>query len=100
MGSIILLSQIIYTPQHKELIDFENGLLELNKNVTLRKVYSNFHDQLNKDIKSIRKSNYVFIFADKTRNLYETSKENYNKLLTENITKKHIERLLIISIVT
>ena len=52
--------------QHKELIDFENGLLELVKNVTFIKVYNNFHDQPNKDIKSIRKSNNVFIFADKT----------------------------------
>ena len=76
-------------PQHKELKDFENGLLELVKNVTFRKVCNNFRDQLNKDIKSIRKSNNVFIFADKTRNLYETSKESYNKLLTENITKTY-----------
>ena len=52
-------------PQHKELIDFENDLLELVKNVTFRKVYNNFHDQLNKDIKSIRKWNNVFIFAEK-----------------------------------
>ena len=44
---------------------------------------------MDKDIKSIRKSNNVFIFADKTRNLYETSKENYNKLLTENISKTY-----------
>ena len=63
--------------------------MELVKNVTFRKVYSNFHDQRNKDINSIRKSNNVFIFADKARNLYETSKENYNKLLTENITKTY-----------
>ena len=40
-------------PQHKQLIDFENGLLELVKNVTFRKVYNNFHDQLDKDIKSV-----------------------------------------------
>ena len=57
-------------------MDFENGLLESVKNVTLRKVYNNFHDQLNKDIKSKRKSNNVFNFADKARNLYGTNKEN------------------------
>ena len=76
-------------PQHKELLDFENGLLELVKNVTFRNVYDNFHDQLNKDIKSIRKSNNVFIFAHKTGNLYETNEENYNKLLHENISKTY-----------
>ena len=83
-------------PQHKELKDFENGLLELIKNVTFRKTYNNFYDQ--KD-KSIRKSNNVINFVDKTRNLYETGKENYIKPLTENITKTK-ERLLIRSIVT
>ena len=75
-------------PQHKELVDFENGLLELIKNVTSRKVYN---IDINNIVltKSIRKSDNVFIFADKTRNLYETSKENCNKLLTENITKTY-----------
>ena len=29
------------------------------------------------------------IFADKTQNLYETSKENYNKLFAENISKTY-----------
>ena len=49
-------------PQHEELINFEDGLLELVKNVTFRKVYNNFHDQLNKDIKSIMKSSNVKIY--------------------------------------
>ena len=57
--------------------------------ITFRKVYNNFHDQVNKDIKSIKKSNNVFIFTDKTRNLYEISNENYNRLLTKNITKTY-----------
>ena len=57
--------------------------------ITFRKVYNNFHDQVNKEIKSIKKSNNVFIFTDKTRNLYEISNENYNKLLTKNITKTY-----------
>ena len=39
---------------------------------------------MNKDIKSIRKSNNVFVFANKTRNFYETSKEN-----DKNITKTY-----------
>ena len=52
------------------IIDFENVFLELVKNVTFRKVNNNFQDQVIKDIKSIRKSNNIFIFVDKTRNLY------------------------------
>ena len=63
-------------PQKNELIYFENDLLELVKNATFRKIYNIFHDQLNKDINSIRQSNIIFIFAGKAQNLYETSKEN------------------------
>ena len=40
--------------QNKELTDFENDLSELVKNVTFRKVYNNFHDLLNKDIKPMK----------------------------------------------
>ena len=31
----------------------------------------------------------MFVFADKTRNIYETSLETYNKLLHDNITKTY-----------
>ena len=74
--------------QHKELIYFGNSLLELVTSVIFRKIFSDFHDQLHKDIKSIRKSNNVFIFAYKTGNVYKTNKENYNNLLTEKKIKK------------
>ena len=37
---------------NKKLIDFENDLLDIVKNATFRKVYNNFHGQLNKGIKS------------------------------------------------
>ena len=42
----------------------------MEQNRTFRKVYNNFHDQLNKHITHIRKSKNVFIFVDKTQNLY------------------------------
>ena len=38
---------------------------------------------------SIKKSKNVFIFADKSRNIYETDKNTYNKLLTDNISKTY-----------
>ena len=34
----------------------------------------------------------MFVFADKTRNLYETSLETYNNLLHHNITKTYKRR--------
>ena len=39
------------------------------------------------DIESISKSKNIYIFVDKTNNLYETDMKNYNKLLINNISK-------------
>ena len=40
-----------------------------------------------KDIKKIKNSEKVFINADKSRNIYEITKEKYEKYLLENVTK-------------
>jgi hypothetical protein len=41
------------------------------------------------DLKKINSSPNIFIFADKTRNIYEASLDTYNKLLHDNITKTY-----------
>ena len=41
------------------------------------------------DLKKINSSNNIFIFADKTRNIYETSLDTYDKLHHDNITKTY-----------
>ena len=61
--------------------------MELIKGVKLKKVKKKFFGQLQKDISSIKKSKNVFIFVDKTRNIYETDKNTYSILLTDNISK-------------
>ena len=68
---------------------FKSGkrLAWTNKSVKFKKVKNKFLDQLNKDLSSIKKSKNVFIFADKTRNIYETDKNTYSKLLTDSISK-------------
>ena len=68
-------------------MQFENDLLELIKSLKFKKVKNKFLDQLHKDIPSIKKSKNVFIFADKTRNIYDADKNTYKKLLTDNISK-------------
>ena len=70
-------------------MQFENDLLELIKSVTFKKVKKKFLDQLYEDMKSIKKSKNVFIFADKTWNIYETDKNTYSKLLTDSISKTY-----------
>ena len=58
-------------PQHKDLIQFENDIIELIKSVTFRKLLHKFQNTLQNDINSIKKSKNMLIFADKTRNIYE-----------------------------
>ena len=51
-----------------------------------RKVSSNFQNQLKEDIKAIKKSKKIFVFVDKTSNIYQIEKDEYNKLTTDAIT--------------
>ena len=76
-------------PNIEELKNFEDDLASMIENVTFRMTQSKFHDTLRKDITRINRSQSVFVPADKTRNLYEVDKDQYNKLLTENITKHY-----------
>ena len=76
-------------PQHKDLIAFENDLVKLMQSVAFKHSYNDFQDQMKSDIESIKKSKNIYIFADKTNNLYETDIKNYNKLLINNISKTY-----------
>ena len=53
-------------PKIKEMVPFEKDLWNL---VKFRKIKSNFQRQLNEDIRVIKRSNKVLVFADKTSNI-------------------------------
>ena len=68
-----------YSPrQVKELIPFENDLVELIRNIKFRKIRNNFQEKLKQDIKLIKKSNKTMTFVDKTSNMYRLTKEEYD----------------------
>jgi len=73
-------------PQNEDLDKFEEDLLEMVKNIKFRETYDEFQNQLNKDINRINSSTKAFIPADKTTNLYELDKAQYDKLLQNSIT--------------
>ena len=76
-------------PQHKDLMEFEDDLQKMISNVQFRRVKNDFQNRLKNDIRSIQSSKKVFVFADKIKNIYEMEKSNYEKLLTDNITKTY-----------
>ena len=73
-------------PQVKELVNFENDLYSVIENLEFVNYRSTFQNQLNKDVKKIRKSKNVYILADKSPNVYEVNPSDYNKLLKNSIT--------------
>ena len=76
-------------PPIDELKPFEEDMFQLVENVTFKQVRNAFQDKLRRDVKSINSSKKVLVFADKTRNLYEMDKGQYEKMLRENITKTY-----------
>ena len=76
-------------PTILELKAFEEDVLKIIENIKFRDTKNNFQETLASDLKKINTSENTFVFADKTRNIYETSLETYNKLLHDNITKTY-----------
>ena len=67
----------------------EEDVILMIENIKFRNANDQFLNTLESDKRRIKTSPNVFIFANKTRNLYEMNANTYNKLLTENITKTY-----------
>ena len=57
------------------------------KNLECRKIKNEFPKKSADDIKLIKGIKKMLINADKSRNTYKVSRENYKKYLVKNITK-------------
>ena len=76
-------------PHINELKSFEDDVARMISNIEFRNIKDPFLNNIAKDLKEVNSSRKVLVFADKTRNLYETTPEEYDKLVTENITKSY-----------
>ena len=72
--------------QVKELLPFENDLLELVKNIKFRKSTNDFQKRMKEDIRSIKSVDKTYTSADKTSNLYKLSSGEYNRLMHNAVT--------------
>ena len=78
-------------PLLKEMKGFEEDLaliVERLIKVSRTNVNEPFLTKIN-DLKKVNSSYNMYIFADKTRNLYETTPDQYDKILKDNITKSY-----------
>ena len=78
-----------YPTQIPELEPFEKDICNVVNLIKFRTNINSLKKRLNKDIRKIRESTSLLMFADKTSNIYEMTLEEYNKLLKENITKTY-----------
>ena len=78
-----------YPPAVEEITQFENYLLLLIKNLKFKKVHIDFQMRLPDDIKEIKATSEMFVSADKSRHIYKMEKDEYNKLLQDNISKTY-----------
>ena len=74
-------------PPCPQLESFESDLLDLFENIEFQNNNDTFQRKLKEDLSNIRNSNKVFVFADKTSNIYAMPTDMHKKLLHENVTK-------------
>ena len=75
--------------QVKEMVQFENELLLLAKNIEFKSLSSTFQTRMKNDLKSMRDSGKTLTPADKTTNMYRLSPEEYNRLKQNAVTSKY-----------
>ena len=78
-----------YPLPYCDLIPFEKDLSDVVTSLKFRHVKDSFQRELNEDIRKIKSSPNVFVFADKTNNIYEMSNNHHQKSLHHNVTKTY-----------
>ena len=68
---------------------FEKDFLDIIPKIKFRSVKDTFQKKLKKGIPKIKQSPNVFVFADKTSNIYEMPEQEHKKLLHDNLAKTY-----------
>ena len=76
-------------PQVEEMKGFEDDLLSIIEGIEVRRASDPFQDRLRKDIEKIKDTDDIIARADKSKSLYGMPKEQYQKLLRDNITRTY-----------
>ena len=69
--------------------EFEKDIQAMIESIKFRSSQNEFQKKLKEDIKLINSSRNIFLSADKTQNIYEIKKEDYEKIIRENVTKTY-----------
>ena len=78
------------TPSKNQILyNFENDLYEMIRRTEFQPVRNEFQRKLSEDLRSIKRSNKIFVSVEKTRNMYGLDPKEYDKLLNNNVTKSY-----------
>ena len=78
------------TPPPTKLLElFERDLFKMVEKIKFRKINCEFQNKHNSDIKGIKSSRKMLTPADKTSNFYKITKEKYEHLLHNSISKTY-----------
>ena len=78
------------TPPYNRLLDpFEADLFRLIKKVKFKRENNNFQMKLSRDIKELKSSKYIWVRADKSRNMYKIEPSKYQEILNNRITDNY-----------
>ena len=72
-----------------EMKNFENELVLMVKNIEFKNFKNEFQAKLKEGINEIKTSDKIIVAAYKSRHIYKIEKQQYTKLLTENITNTY-----------
>ena len=59
------------------------------RRIEFEPVWIEFQRKLSEDLRSIKRSNKIFVSPDKTWNMYGLDPKEYDKLLSNNVTKSY-----------
>ena len=76
-------------PSDNKLVKFEDALYKIINNIKFKTYTNNFQNNMKKDLNKIETSNKLFVFADKSNNLYKVNKANYEKILNNKVSSAY-----------
>ena len=76
-------------PKHPLMMNFENDLTNMIRNVEFSNQSSKFQKGLNEEVKMINNSTEMLVKADKTRNIYKVDTGTYKKLMKDSLTTSY-----------
>ena len=80
---------LITPPYNDELCAFEQDMYDMISSLKFREIKDNFQKQLSHEVSRIKNTRKIIVNADKTSNVYQMEREEYLKLLNDNITKHY-----------